>query len=1476
MKLRLTLRRDPEEARDLAVTVDGMATVGDVARALYAADPARSGSAVPDNLALTVDESYVAGGMRGRTLDPEAGLFDSGLRPGSTVTITAVSDRFNVPGQDRGPAVATLRILAGPDAGKEFSLPVGSSYVGRDRDADIRLSDPMMSKRHARINVGESIEIVDTNSANGLVMAGNRVSRAALASSDEVTLGDTTLSVVALGRTGAGTSTNPMVEFNRSPRVVPAFRPQEKTPPAGPRRPQPIRFPYLMMVAPVLMGAIMFAMTRSPFSAIFMLMMPLILAGSYLDQRMTARRAFRESLDQYRAAMEFFRRDMDALQETERAVRHAEAPSTAETVESVYKLGPLLWTHRPEHPSFLTLRFGTGTAPSRIPVREPSSNETLPEFSTEIAHAVQQYTTIDNVPVTADFRLSGAVGVAGARGAVDDVARGLVVQAVGLHSPAELAVAALTSVDSRSRWTWLQWLPHTGSVHSPLSGDHLAAGPAAGGVLLSALEDLIAARAGQDRGTALRGPLDPEKIEVPRPVVPSVLVIVEDDVKVDRARLTRVAEAGADVGVHVLWIATSVAALPACCRDFLSIDAQSANLSGHVRLGGGTTPVSCESVDEELAGQLARMLAPVVDGGKPVADESDLPQGVSYVALAGHELMEQAFAVADRWRENNSVAALAVPNRKHRGSLRALVGSRGAEPMYLDLLTDGPHALVGGTTGAGKSEFLQSWVLGMAAAYSPDRLTFLFVDYKGGAAFADCVKLPHTVGLVTDLSPHLVRRALTSLRAELHFREHLLNRRKAKDLLAMQREADPETPPSLVIVVDEFAALAQDVPEFVDGVVDVAARGRSLGLHLILATQRPTGVIKDNLRANTNLRIALRMADTDDSQDILGSPMAAYFSPSIPGRGAAKTGPGRIQGFQAGYAGGWTTRAPARPRIEIVEMDFGSGQAWEPEADDVAEQPEGPNDIARIVDNVSRAAVELGIRQPRKPWLAELAAAYDFSLLPNPRTDEKLLLGVADDPAHQAQPTVFYEPDRDGNMAILGGGGSGKSTALRTLAIAAAITARGGPMQVYGIDCAANGLQMLEQLPHVGAVLDGEDAERIGRLLRRLRALIEARSEKFAEVRAGSISEYRRLAGVPDEPRILLVLDGLSAFRESYEFKTGMRHFELFQQIATDGRRVGVHVVVTGERTNALPPSLAASIQRRVVLRMASQDDYAILGLPKDVLTSASPPGRGLIDGLEIQLAVFGGNANLALQAREVERLRTSMIRQGVPQAPGVLSLPESIDLDILPAGAPGTVVIGLDDHNLEPAAVTPSGAFMVSGPPGSGRTVSLVTLAAGLRRSSPETRRVYLGARRSGTAALDTWDEAYATPAEVQPELARLQQLADGAPASVAFFIEGVTEFTDSLAEMELAALVKSAVKASQWVVGEAETSTWSSAWNLAGPFKSGRRGLLLNPGDIDGDTLLSTSLGRTAGNRFIPGRGYVVGRGKAFRIQVATAVDG
>jgi S-DNA-T family DNA segregation ATPase FtsK/SpoIIIE len=1476
MKIKLTMRRTTGTEVNLAVTADGTAQVADIAKSLYLADPTRNGIDDSANLTVRIIEAEGAGSSAIRALDPNSTLLESGLRPGSVIELAAISQQLS--GRDRGPAAATVKILSGPDTGREFSLPFGSSSIGRDHDVDVRLSDPLVSKRHARINVGEIVEIVDTNSANGILVGGRLTARATLTSTDLLEIGDTSLCVIPLQRSTTAAASSPVVEFIRSPRVVPRYPGTKFPAPEPPKRAQSQRFPILAIIAPLIMGAVLFAITRQALSLVFIGLSPILMVGTYVDNRITNRRLTQAAVAQFDASIDATRALLGEAQNEERAVRLEEFPSVADTVGALHRLGSLMWTHRPEDTGFLTARLGLGTTPSRNTVTLPSSNETLPEHWAKIRELAHEFANIDGVPIDLDLRLAGTLGLAGPRDLLGGVARGIVFQMIGLHSPAELVVTAIVSPTTRPNWDWLEWLPHTGSPHSPIDGNHLADNPGAGLALLSSLEALVEQRT-KEAATPRGGydPADPPKRR--EPMIPAVIVLVEADTPVDRGRLTRLSERGADANVHIIWCTPVLEQLPSVCRTFLVLESGDGHATvGQVRIGERTSPVACESVDGTVALQIARSLTPVVDVGVPIDDDSDLPQSVSYVALAGPELAEQSDAIIDRWRENNSLTirdGSAPVRRKKEGNLRALVGHAGTEQFYLDIRSQGPHALVGGTTGAGKSEFLQSWVLGMAAAHSPDRLTFLFVDYKGGAAFADCVDLPHTVGLVTDLSPHLVRRALTSLRAELRYREHLLNRKKAKDLASLEKTGDPETPPSLLIVVDEFAALVQEVPEFVDGVVDVAQRGRSLGLHLILATQRPAGVIKDNLRANTNLRIALRMADEEDSTDILGVPLAAHFDPSIPGRGAAKTGPGRIVAFQTGYAGGWTTGEPPRPRIDIEELNFGSGSTWDVPKTEIEQVGDpGPNDIARMVSAIRGAATGASVPPPRKPWLDELAAVYDFSKLPNPRTDERLLLGVVDSPASQSQPTVFYEPDRDGNMAIYGTGGSGKSGTLRSIAVAAAITARGGPTHVYGLDFGASGLRMLEELPHVGAIIAGDDDERVVRLLRTLRDIVDERSVRYAAIRAGSIVDYRRLAKAPDEARILLLVDGIGAFREAYEFAGSSPWFNVFAQIAADGRQVGVHIILTADRSNAVPTSISSTIQRRLVLRLASDDDYLLTGVPTDVLSATSPPGRGILEDTEVQIAVLGGSSNVAIQSREINQLAEAMRRQGVSAAAPIGKLAETIDLAPLSIAGGDRIAIGVDDEHLAPIGITPRGSFLIAGPPGSGRTTALVTLARSLRRSAPGIALIHISDRTTVLSRLAGWQTS-AVGVEAVSELAQKLVAQYGtrapAPGTVAILIEGITDFTGTLAENDLDALIRLAVRGDQFVAAEAETSTWSQAWTLAQPFKAGRAGLLLVPGDLDGDTLLGTSTGRIRRADFPPGRGFLIAQGRAQKLQIA-----
>ncbi|WP_010535167.1 FtsK/SpoIIIE domain-containing protein [Brachybacterium squillarum] len=1496
MRITLTVQRAGAGPTDLEVTADATATVADLAEALLRADPLHPQDPPPEQATLQVGDAPEAGGRGTRTLARDQDLIQAGLRSGSTVRLVpAPAPGDPLDDAERDGAVALLRVLSGPEAGREIPLGSGSHVIGREGELDVRLADPQLSRRHARLNLGEVVEIIDLDSTHGLHHGERRVPRVVLGPADTVRIGGSTLAVIPLQRVGGLDPTAPVLEINRSPRVVPRFPPRSLRAPTPPREPAPTVFPIFMLFAPLLMGAFLFGLTRSPFALVFVVMMPMMAVAGYLNRRYQQRRTLEQQIETFERALAALTRRLAAAQEIERAVRDVEAPSTAQAVDAALRMGPLLWTHRPEHPAFATLRLGLGIAPSRVGIEAPSEMGTLPEYQDLLDQVQEDYRDVAGVPVVADLREAGNLGLAGSGEDADGAARGLVLQLCALHSPAELVLAALVPPRGLGRWGWLPWLPHTASPHSPLPGEHLADSAAAGGALLGRLEDLLAERGG---GPARPRPPIPETRpgegeEPPAPVLPTVVVLVEDDAPVDRARLVRLAERGPDVGVHLIWHAPTPADLPAACRTTLDLSAprpvpetpgaaatgEGTTVAGHVRRGERFAPVSVETLDAAAAATTARRLAPMVDAGVPLGDDSDLPRSIGLLALTGPAPAADPGAVARAWTGTGTDAAPGdispgdtVPADPARDGLGALVGHDGQHPFRLDLRRQGPHALVGGTTGSGKSEFLQSWVLGMAAAHSPSRVCFLFVDYKGGAAFADCVRLPHAVGLVTDLSPHLVRRALTSLRAELRQREHLLQRKGAKDLLTLERRGDPDCPPSLVVVVDEFAALATEIPEFVDGMVDIAARGRSLGLHLILATQRPAGVIKDSLRANTNLRIALRTADAEDSTDILGDRMAAHIDPDLPGRAVAASGPGRLVPFQAAYAGGHTGADGQRPDLDIVERPFSRGRAWEQPAPTA--RPGGPPDITRIVATLTTAARHAELPPPRRPWLPELAARYDLARLPSTRRDEELLLGVQDLPREQEQPTVAYRPDRDGTLAILGTGGSGKSTALRTLAISAASTVRGGPVHVYGLDHGAGGLRLLEELPHVGAIIDDDDEERTVRLLRTLRGVVEERARDFARLRAGSLDRYRELAGAPDTPRILLLVDGFGALRESLDTPALAPWMTVLGQIATDGRQVGVHLVLSADRAGAVPTAMASTIQHRLVLRMAGADEYAVLGEPRDVLGPASPPGRGLLAGSEVQVAVHGGDGDLAVQAQAVSALAGAMRRAGVAEAPPVRRLPEHVPASALARARDGCPVLGLADEDLDELTTIPRGAFLISGPPGAGRSTAVLTLATHLRALPGPRRLVRFSGRRTTLSGRELWDLESSEPEEVAELAAQLRASIDAGAVGddrLALVLDGLAEFAGTRAERELEPLIRACVREGLFVIAESESSTWSQAYQLARPFKSGRRGLLLHPAENEGDSLLGTPTGRLRRTDLPPGRGVLIGGGRSRLLQVA-----
>jgi S-DNA-T family DNA segregation ATPase FtsK/SpoIIIE len=1444
--------------------------------------------AIPELTLALVDQGY-------RTVDGRLTIPESGLRSGVTIAITRRSRSV----MDVGTPVAAALIVAGPDAGKEFPLWRGTAYIGRGRGAEIRLSDSSVSRRHARlvvtgppagqdmrdIPVIQVVEVVDLGSANGISVGGAEVPRAVLKAGDRVRLGDTEVEV-CLADTRGGPSGHPAdstdsaaVAFTRSPRIAPLFEGREFDLPDLPERPKPSRMPWLAMMFPALMGMGLFAFTKSPYSLMFVLMSPMMMLGNHIEQRRGGKKDFESQMRDFREDVEVVATQLRESLKVEADRRRMENPSITECAESILRLSPLLWTRRVDTPGFLQLRLGLGTLPSRSSMKMPPVGRSTAQAYSELARSVQGLSVVPEVPVLVDPLSTGAIGVSGVRSAALPTARSLVLQAVSLHSPAELVVTAFASTTTARDWDWLKWVPHVASAQSPISSAHLASTAPACSTLLFELEDLIAS-VGEVR--------EPGGDRLPTP--PCVLVLVENDAPAERSRLVQLAEKGWRVGICVLWLAPTTPSLPAACRVFLEVDGRS-GVAGYVREGKLVTPVVVEVVSLEKTLAAARLLAPVEDSGALVDDASDLPRVVSLLTLTGPELAHSENAVLERWGESRSiVTGPFAPETPHRraGNLRAIVGQSAQGTFSLDLRADGPHALVGGTTGAGKSELLQAWVLGMAAAHSPQRVTFLLVDYKGGSAFRDCVELPHTVGLVTDLSPHLVQRALASLSAELRHREQLLARHRAKDLVELEQRGEVEAPPSLVIVVDEFAALVQEVPEFVEGVVNVAQRGRSLGLHLILATQRPAGVIKDNLRANTNLRLALRMADENDSADVLGSTIAASFELDLPGRAVSRSGPGRLTSFQTGFAGGWTSDTPPPPQMRVETLYYGLGQVWAPPAE-VADLHHatadcGPTDIQRLVSTIRVAAKTAELPEPRVPWLPELRPVYDLAGLPTAGRDDGLVFGVADDPDNQTQPVVAFNPDREGNLAVFGASGSGKSVFLRTIALAAGLSAGGGPCHVYGIDFGNRALSMLESLPHVGSIVPGADHERLTRLLMFLRVTIDDRAVRYSGASAATITDYRRLANDPDEPRIIVLVDGLAAFRAAYETGGRARWLDLLTSLAADGRPVGVHFVISVDQRTGMPGALASAVQSRVVLRMAHADDYAFLGVAGDVLNIASPPGRGLHNGAEIQCAVLGGTCEVMAQARAVgvfgEAMRTggpmtqTGIHPGMSEAPPIRSLTHHVLMQELASDVDGHPVLGVGSAGLSALPFEARGSFVVTGPSGSGRTTSLASLARSLRRWNPAMTLYLVTPRRSSAlAALSDWTEVAAGIEDVVTLAVRLQaELREGVhqrPMTV--MVERMDDLAGTAAESSLSGLVKACLDDDRFVVAEGETIFFSSSFGLPGLLKTSRSGLALQPDGVEGQTVFRSSL--PSFNRLDQpeGRGFLVQRGRAEMLQVA-----
>ncbi len=1109
------------------------------------------------------------------------------------------------------------------------------------------------------------------------------------------------------------------LDFNRPPRMRPAPRKTEFHLPTEPKRPEKQMFPWPMMLMPLVIGPAMYYFTRSPLSLLICALMPMMAIGNMMGGRRQAKKRYESEYREYVTRMRKIQEQaLDALKD-ERGARRRDFADPGEVL--ITAIGPRarLWERRRTDPDWLVARIGTADQVSSVTVSSPARER----------HEGDLVWTAPDVPVTVPLAEVGVTGVCGVQRAAS--VRWVLAQLATLHSPVDLRMVLLTAPEAEEDWRWARWLPHLrsddGDPELAQVGVDEETTAARIGELLAILEvrsDSVRQRSLSNQSTSF----DP------------VLVVLDGS---RRLRLLPgmipLLQAGPGLGITFLCLDEDERLLPEECQAIVHADEPLASV--RITEQGVLDGVRPDLVGAAWAERVARALAPVRDVSAQDAAAA-IPSSSRLLDVIRLD-PPTAAAVATRWAA--------------RGRTTTAVIGEGAEGVFaVDLVRDGPHGLIAGTTGSGKSELLQTLIASLAVDNRPDEMTFVLIDYKGGAAFKDCNNLPHTVGMVTDLDGHLTSRALESLGAELRRREHQLAGADAKDIedYLATRAADDEPMPRLLIVIDEFAALVAELPDFVTGLVDIARRGRSLGVHLLLATQRPAGVVSAEIKSNTNLRIALRVTDGQDSADVIESQDAAQIAKSTPGRAYARLGHSSLIPFQSSRVGGRPRGAGQLADVRVREVAFATLGTAPPRPPETGDDATTLTDLALLVQAAREASAATGISAPPSPWLPALpdAVTLDDVLGEFPDaapTSARLTLpiGLVDVPSQQRRGAATYDLAK-GHLGIAGAPRSGRSTVLRAIAGAVASQLSPADVHLYGVDCGNNALLPLVALPHVGAVVTRDQTDRMDRLVTRLRTLISARQQSLAEQGYADVAEQRRQAPADGRlPYVVVLFDRWEGFFQAYDAIDGGRLVQAWQQILQEGAAVGIRVVMTGDRSLTLG-RMATLLDDKLILKMTDPSDFNAIGMQIRNVPSSMTEGRGFrAEGLrETQVALLAKDPSGTAQVAALQAIG----RAATERYAALPAAQRPFHVDVLPARVSAADAAALIRQSAEQGDVAPPTSLPVAV---GGDTLAVrwldavqhgpAVLVSGARRSGRSTVL-----RTLGLAALDAgWNVLVVTP---------------------------------------------------------------------------------------------------------------------------------
>ncbi len=1055
-----------------------------------------------------------------------------------------------------------------------------------------------------------------------------------------------------------------------------------------------------------------------------------------------------------------------------------------------------VWEHSTSDPQFLHVRYGVCAQPLALELVPPESapiDQVDPAAASALHRLLVVHRTQPDLPASVDLRAFDRIEVCGEDEQARALARAMICSATAFQSPEQLVVAVLTTEEHLARWDWVKWLPHA------LSREQSDA-VGAMRMVSTSLGDLAAL-------------LPPDLSERPRfgaderSATPHVLLVTDG---VELPPGNHVVPSDGLHGVTVLDLPTRWPELEDATRLRLVLDHREPDADPGpgstvgvtaLRLREEPVRAKADQCDPATAEAFARRLTPlhsVVTTSEAPSGELDGPSDV--MDLLGLDDV-RSFEPDAAWR-----------TRPARDRLRVPIGiGEGGSLVHLDLKESaqqgmGPHGLVIGATGSGKSEFLRTLVLGLAMTHSPEHLNLVLVDFKGGATFAGMSSLPHVSAVITNLAQELtlVDRMQDALSGEMVRRQELLreagNFASVRDYEKARAAGEDLAPlPSLFIVVDEFSEMLSAKPEFIDLFVAIGRLGRSLGLHLLLASQRLEEGRLRGLESHLSYRVGLRTFSAQESRAVLGVP-DAYELPAVPGLGYLKPDPTTMTRFKAAYVSG----PPAGGRTHVSRTDGRHARGILPftiaEVLSLEVEPEPVPDVvvAAPVDS-QESLLDIAVARmvgqgpaAHQVWLAPLDAPDTLDeLMPDLVEDPDLglvspgwrargglvvPLGTVDRPREQRRDTLTLDlGGAAGHVAVVGGPRSGKSTVLRSVVASMALTTTPLESQFFVLDFGGGTFAPMAGLPHVAGIATRAEPDVVRRIVAEVEGVVDRREAYFRDQGIDSIETYRarRAQGRVDDGfgDVFLVIDGWSVLRAEFD------DLELeLQQLASRGLTFGLHVITATARWADFRAAMRDLLGTRLELKLGDALDSEI-DRKVAQLVPAGRPGRGLVPG---KLHFLGAlpridhDRSAATLGDGIDHLvaRVAQAWSG-PAGPKLRLLPDRVDLDTVrrQAGDPDDrrLYLGVDEKELAPVALDPDTEphLLLLGDSGSGKSTVLRTVLSEIQRSrTPEQAQiVVVDYRRSllGEVPEDYLLHYLTSATQAQPALAELATYLQG-----------------------------------------------------------------------------------------------------------------